>query len=409
MASPRPLSMAETKPIVCTIFCKNYLAQTRSFHESLRRCNPDLPFIALLVDRPDGLFDPAREPFEILSPATLGGGDMPSLLFQNDLQSACCLMKPRLLRHLLRQGFHPVLFMDPDILVLDDLSSAIAALGAAAVALTPHFLSPPLQPDRIARELRVLRGGAFNGGFIGVSQRREAFDFLDWWSDRMRAYCGHDPAAGVHYDQRWLDLAPSLFDGVKALRDPGLNVAYWNIAERAVRVDGTRVSVGGEPCRFFHFSGYDPSAPDRFTNFDEFALPAVSRSAVAPLFARYREALLGCGWERAHDWPYSHAHFSNGLAIAPLLREIHASSRATIFADPFDAADPDGFYRTLCAAPEGRAPRLWREIHDRRPDLQAKFADIDGADREGFSAWVAQCAPLEFGLDARMLEDCRAG
>jgi hypothetical protein len=399
--------MVEGKPVVCTIFCKNYLAQTRSFYASLRRCNPTLRFLALMVDRPDGLFDPASEPFEILNPDAFGDADLPALLFQNDLQSACCLMKPRLLRHLLNQGLGPVLFMDPDILVLHDLDPAIAAIDAAGVALTPHFLSPPPEPDRIRRELSLLRGGTYNGGFVGVSPRREAFEFLDWWSDRMRAFCGHDPAAGVHYDQRWLDLAPSLFDGVKALRDPGLNVAYWNFAERAARVEEGGVSVGRQPCRFFHFSGYDPAAPDRFTRFDDFALQPVSLSPVAPLFARYREALLSTGWEAAHDWPYSHTRFSNGAAIAPLLREIHAPD-AMVFADPFDAADPNGFYRSLCATPEGRAPRLWREVYDRRPDLRAKFADIDGADREAFGVWFAQRMPLEFGLDARMIKDCRA-
>ena len=38
-----------------------------------------------------------------------------------------------------------------------------------------------------------------------------------------------EAAFGVYTDQRWCDLVPALFDGVKVLRDPGLNVASWNL------------------------------------------------------------------------------------------------------------------------------------------------------------------------------------
>lgn len=412
MASTRHSSVHDGKhgsvPVVCTIFCKNYLAQTRNFHETFRRFNSTIPFVALLVDRPDGLFIPSQEPFEILGLTDLGARNLQSLLFKNDLQGVCCSLKPFLLRYLLKRGFGPAIFMDPDILVLHDLSPAIADMRSAAIALTPNYLSPPQADDRIKKEISMLRGGTFNGGFLGVSQRPEAFEFLDWWADRLRALCRHDPSAGMHYDQRWLDLAPSLFGGVKVLRDPGLNVAYWNFAERSLQIDDAGAHVGAEPCRFFHFSGYNPSEPERLTRFDEMPLPAVSRSSVAPIFARYRDALLRHGWADTNGWAYSYACFSNGVAIIPLVREIYAARcEETVFEDPFEANSPDSFYRYLCSCPDGRVtPRLWREIYDRRPDLQVQFRDIEGADQESFGAWVAERASLEFGLPNRIPKDC---
>src|SRR5690606_24035113 len=54
---------------------------------------------------------------------------------------------------------------------------------------------------------------------------------------------------------------PALFEHT-VLRDPGFNVAYWNLHERPLTktADGT-VTAGGSPLRFFHFSGYRPERP----------------------------------------------------------------------------------------------------------------------------------------------------
>ena len=56
---------------------------------------------------------------------------------------------------------------------------------------------------------------------------------------------------------------PGYFEGVHILRDPGYNVAYWTLHERGVSVVDGQATVGGGPCYFVHFSGYDPNDPQR--------------------------------------------------------------------------------------------------------------------------------------------------
>ncbi len=40
-------------------------------------------------------------------------------------------------------------------------------------------------------------------------------------------------------DQRWCDLVPSLFDRVHIERDPGYNVASWNLSTRRIQILAT--------------------------------------------------------------------------------------------------------------------------------------------------------------------------
>jgi hypothetical protein len=171
-----------------------------------------------------------------------------SRLRQEYGRAACAMAaKASAMRHALDEGAHRAVLLDPDVLVLAELTPLLHAPGA--VVLVPHLLGPAEAPAGAAAELRLLQAGVMNGGVLAVSNTRTGRRFLAWWEDRLAHACRHDLAAGMHYDQRWLDLAPGLFDEVTVLRDPGIDVAYWNVHERP------------RPWRLFHFSGFDPGNP----------------------------------------------------------------------------------------------------------------------------------------------------
>jgi hypothetical protein len=286
-----------------TIVARNYVAFAKVLARSIADRHPDLPLFVALSDGPHPVVD-SIQPAEIVSLDALGIPDVTSLCRRRTRKELAVSLKPFLLRHLLDRGFDAVLFLDPDTLITGDFGPVVEEVRAHPIVLTPHVLAPIEGDERIPRELDLLKAGTFNAGFVGVSRSAAAERMLAWWQDRVRAACSEDVSDGVYFDQRWLDLMPVMFDGVRILRDPGCNIAYWNLSERGVDDRGSELVVRGRPTRFFHFSGFDPDG-----------LPFLSRhsrratlddaGAARGMYERYAELLKAAGYEDTRGLPYA--------------------------------------------------------------------------------------------------------
>jgi len=308
-----------------TIVSKSSLSLARVLADSFRRQHPDVPFFVALADEVDGYFDPAAEPFALIRLREL---QLPALAgfvrrySQQELTYACT---PYLLAHLLDRGFSRVAFFKQESLVTGDLTPELELLREHCIVLTPHLLEPLASDDQLEREAVILQSGVFNVGFLGISESAEARRFLLWWQDRLCEHCRHDVPSGIHFEQRWLDLVPSFFEGVAMVRDPGFNVAHWNLPDRTVRTDGDAITVDGRPCRFVRFSGFDPRRPERPTRyFARLSMEALGDAAI--LFRRYNELLHAAGWQETSRWPYAYRRRS--VMLRTLMRRLRPMLRA---------------------------------------------------------------------------------
>ena len=202
----------------------------------------------------------------------------------------CFAVKPFLLAHLLEQAAQ-VHYLDGDCLAFAPLQPLVAQLDGADLLLTPHALAPIPDDGRTPHPLTVLRGGAFNGGYLGVRNTAEGLRFARWLGDMTQRYARNAPDAGMCGDQRWLDLVPALFPGAAVCRHPGANAAYWNLHERPLTLEAPEAfRVNGAPLLFFHFSGYRAARPRRLSVHQD-RHPVPPGSALDALLAAYRQAL----------------------------------------------------------------------------------------------------------------------
>lgn len=382
-----------TSPLACTIVANNYLAYARAFTRSFLARHPDGKVCVLIVDRPQPGHRYEDEPFAVTFAHELGIPDFPHFSFRYSILELNTAVKPYFLLHLHRTlGCDRICYFDPDILVLGDLAELYDRLGRADAVLTPH-LTAPIDDDKVPAERDILLSGIYNLGFLGIAFNERTLPFLGWWSRRLYRECLHQTERGLFVDQRWMDFAPSFLGKVEILRDPGYNMAYWNLAHRSVTRNGEGWTVNGVPLRFFHYSGYDFRRPELVSKFQN-RFTFKERPDVAPLFRLYAESIGREGQETVQHYPYRYGYFDNGVAIPEVARKAlqKVDPQGRRWPDPFSTMEGDSYFDWLRRPADDGAiplPRLALLLWDHREDLQRFFARPWSEDRLRFAHWFA--------------------
>jgi glycosyltransferase involved in cell wall biosynthesis len=304
---------------ICTIIARNYLAQARVLAESFAAANPGGECSVLVVDDLDRELEGIGEPFELLRPDDVGIEEFERMTGIYDVLELSTAVKPSLLRHLLRRD-EVVTYLDPDIEVFTSIEELDPLARSHGVVLTPHTTSPIPEDGRHPDQDFILSAGAYNLGFIAVARRPDVAGLLEWWRRQLLADCLNDVGRNRFVDQRWMDLAPGFVSSLHVLRDPGYNVAYWNLFERVIEDDGDRITVNGEPLRFFHFSGYSPERPEQLSRHED-RTDLGKHTLVRSLCDGYRRKLEEHGYERARRWEYAYARLPDGTELSGPLRQ----------------------------------------------------------------------------------------
>jgi len=392
---------------IFTICAKNYLARARVLMDSLRRHEPSAARIVVLSDRLEGAFDPAGEDFEVLEIEQIAIPDLKGLCFRYDVMELATAVKPSVLLHLLRdRGFGRVAYIDPDTQLLAPLASPAAALDAGAeAALTPHALEP-LALGRQFDNAVLQRAGAYNLGFIALRDTPAVRAGLAWWQERLRLHCRRDQPPGEFVDQKWMDLWPLLCPATALLRDPGLNVAYWNLDQRPLRRRAGTWFAGEAPLAFMHFSGFQPGPP---------LVPSVHRRGLAEadlgegaqLFHDYARQLRDAGLATTATWPYAFGRFADGRPIPFVLRQFHREMLEPLDGDPFVL--PAAFHTDWPAG--GRADGTPGELTAfmlfllrRHSELQRHFPLSGAAATAAYRRWFLAEGASYFGLPRWLLD-----
>lgn len=144
--------------------------------------------------------------------------------FFHSVVELCTAVKGQALVHFLNEGSKKVVYLDPDIVVYDNLSEIEKLLDDHSIILTPHQAVPEEGHDNIvSNEVASLNHGIYNFGFYAVSNTQEGREFSRWWRDRLLDYCYDDIPNGIFTDQRWGNLVPAFFPSCYILRNPEYN------------------------------------------------------------------------------------------------------------------------------------------------------------------------------------------
>ena len=364
----------------CTIVSPNYLAFARTLSASYLAQHPGHRFFVLLVADLDDAEPFRAGSFEPVLLSQIGLEDLRREAMKYDILELNTNVKPTFLKYLIEtHNLDQVVYLDPDIFVFAPLAPVFEALDSGAIAiLTPH-ITRPVNDGKSPDEQDLLYNGTYNLGFVAIRRSDEGWRLLSWWEERCLGLGFSEGRTGLFVDQKWMNLAPGLFDGVAILRNPGLNMAYWNLHERRLGRTPTGYEVSGPisnpvPLCFFHFSGVvvaDAAVLSRHT--DRFTLE--TRPDLQQIFAEYKAGVRSNQDRQLDSVPYGFDTLSDGTAVTRLARRIYAQHQPRWAGkDPFDARGEFARFAGRLGLVKGKkAPEkfTWSEFNanDRRVTL----------------------------------------
>ena len=302
--------------VAFTICSNNYLGAAQVLVASFKRFHPDFEVFIGLVDKRDSRIDYAGLGCTVLPAEDVPMPDIEQLSKRFNIVELNTTVKPFYFKHFLfTMQASVAIYLDPDIEVFAPLAEVMQGLSQAMITLTPHLLSP-VDDEYAPNDRHILPTGIFNLGFVALAQHEALAGFLDWWADRCVKYGFRRDGEGLFYDQIWMNYVPAFYESYYIIRDPGYNIANWNLHERTVSVDAAGNWWVNKTSRlaFFHFSHYNASKPDTISSYNtRFTL--ANRPDLVPLFEAYRRQLLA----------------NNGIvlrAMTPYYKEVFTNAEA---------------------------------------------------------------------------------
>lgn len=389
------------KTALFTIAAGNYLHFVRTLMASAATHAPHADRWLGLCDAP-GSVDPAAEPFQILPLDALDLPDRPAFLFKYSLLELSTAIKPFIIEALARRGYTRILYFDPDIRLYHSLDGLQRLLDTHEIVLTPH-ITEGYADDRRPGDREILQCGTYNLGFAAFRWTPATERFVRWWQRKLTDDCVVDFARGLFVDQKWMEFAPSFVASTHICRDPGWNVAYWNLPSRSLARTAAGVTVNDAPLVFYHFSGFHPER-GVFSNYQDRYTLATLPPALKTLADDYTAALRDHGYPANAERRCALNHFANGVRIPDGARRLYREHLATLaprFPDPAgrDAAAFIAWLNEPASRHGASSPlitRLALDLYDHGPDvgLRHQFPDVTGTHARGFAQWLLDSPDL---------------
>jgi hypothetical protein len=378
----------------------NYLAKARVLASSLKRFHPDWTFWVCITDREpvNFFFDIDAEPFDnVIWSDEIQIDDIKSWMFKHDIVEICTAVKGFALQAISEScsSSDKIFYIDPDIAVFSPLNELVKELDNNDILLTPHQIEPEkCDQSIIDNEISSLQHGIYNLGFLGINNSGEGSRFIDWWCKRLKSFCYNEIPSGLFVDQRWCDLVPAFFEKVKILRDPGCNVASWNLSHRDIVINTQgEILVNGSPLKFYHFTkiyGTGIEMINRYSNNNIHIYELISwyKNEVK----RFDEMSINVGW-----WHYG--TYDNGVKIESEHRLLYRKSKDLqhSYKDPY-ATEGDSLYSWIQNNKD-----FWKDFvreNDHKEDNEQTLKRIVSTSR-----WNYHCHELKNKINSKKVKE----
>ncbi len=344
------------KNAICTIVSLNYFAQAKSLLDSINKHNKNIDLYVLIVDKVSEDIKSKLEsncdfPMKVNYIFDLGIDNVESMAFKYDLVEFNTALKPYYLEWILdTYNYSSITYLDSDILIFNSLDDMYKLLEDYSIIITPHLANGKEDRDtEISKIDDFLQYGVYNLGYISIKNDKNGRELISWWREKLFDKCFLSSEDFLAWDQKWMDFAPALFKSVYVLKDPGYNVAFWNIQNRFIsKIDDEYYVNDKHKLIFYHFSHYRLSRPDRIAALEqeERCIRIDDRPDLKELFQYYYDNVIKMEYEYYSTLSYGFSSFDNGEKIEKAYRDMYNDilNRARKYGNPFVSSKENSFY-----------------------------------------------------------------
>lgn len=299
------------KNAIFTIAAKNYLASAITLRQSVIESTTNTDFYIILADELDGIS--IDNDINIVEANKLGISNFEEMAFRYDIVEFSTSIKPFSFDYLFNKGYFKVLYLDPDTYLFSSPDYLFKELDEYSLLLTPHVVDYKLGLHDVHLYDDFLKCGVYNLGFAGIKSDETGKTVIEWWKQKLYKYCLFNKMYFV--DQKWMDLAPAIFENVKILKDRSLNIAWWNFAERKLlsREGGLYVldcDVEKEVI-LFHFSNFKPGYPYDYYESRGIKVDDSQKQILNQLYKDYEKKLIDNGYNTYSIMKYAYSTYDN--------------------------------------------------------------------------------------------------
>ena len=320
---------------IFTICSKNYLAQALTLKESVLKYEHDVDFFIFLADN---VTDEIKD-VDVVPLDEQWIPDWKEMAFKYDVIEFNTSIKPFCFEKLFHDGYEKVIYLDPDMFVVDKLTYIWESLDSYSIILTPHISNLETGDDGILNEEELLNSGTFNLGFAAIKNTSWGEKIVNWWCDKLEDGCLFSKT--YFFDQKWMNLIPGYCPNeLMVSRHFGLDVAYWNLHERELIYRNDKyfvkdINTGEEyPLLIYHFSGFDPFRDNVISHhYPKYNIK--DYPSFKPIIQEYKTLEYKNGYEFFSNLKYAFNEYDNGCVILKLHRRLYW---ATL--DEFRGEDP---------------------------------------------------------------------
>ncbi len=144
------------------------------------------------------------------------------------------------------QAVDEIVYLDADLFFFQSPEIVFDEIGRSSVSIIPHRFNIFNYAKNIY--------GYYNVGWISFKRDENGFACLDkWYKDNLN-WCFDKLTFKRYADQKYLNYWRRDFKNVCVIKNKGINVAPWNVANSKVCLKNKTIYIDEVPLVFYHFA-----------------------------------------------------------------------------------------------------------------------------------------------------------